>query len=58
MFTSWGQILWPLDYRFALKNNLCRSAYTIPLVIALIMVWKTKDAALRKKIHNQRPVHQ
>jgi inner membrane protein len=29
--------------------------YTIPLVIALIMVWKTKDAALQKK-HNQRPI--
>jgi inner membrane protein len=26
MFTSWGQILWPLDYRFALKQSLCRSA--------------------------------
>jgi inner membrane protein len=24
--------------------------YTIPLVIALIMVWKTKDAALQKYI--------
>lgn len=51
MFTSWGtQILWPLDYRFALKTIfVVDPLYTIPLVIALIMVWKTKDAVLRKK---------
>jgi inner membrane protein len=51
MFTSWGtQILWPLDYRFALKTIfVVDPLYTIPLVIALIMVWKTNDAALRKK---------
>jgi inner membrane protein len=51
MFTSWGtQILWPLDYRFALKTIfVVDPLYTIPLVIALIMVWKTKDAPLRKK---------
>jgi inner membrane protein len=42
-------ILWPLDYRFALKQSLLDPLYTIPLVIALIMVWKTKDAALHKK---------
>jgi inner membrane protein len=51
MFTSWGtQILWPLDYRFALKTIfVVDPLYTIPLIIALIMVWKTKDAVLRKK---------
>jgi inner membrane protein len=51
MFTSWGtQILWPLDYRFALKTIfVIDPLYTLPLVIALIMVWKTKDSVLRKK---------
>jgi inner membrane protein len=51
MFTSWGtQILWPLDYRFALKTIfVIDPLYTIPLIIALIMVWKTKDNILRKK---------
>ena len=51
LFTSWGtQILWPLDDRFALKTIfVIDPLYTIPLVIALIMVWRTKDAILRKK---------
>lgn len=51
LFTSWGtQILWPLDYRFALKTIfVIDPLYTIPLVISLIMVWKTKDTILRKK---------
>ena len=51
MFTSWGtQILWPLDYRFAFKTIfVIDPLYTIPLVISLIMVWKTKDTILRKK---------
>lgn len=51
MFTSWGtQILWPLDYRFALKTIfVIDPLYTIPLVITLILVWKTKDTILRKK---------
>ncbi|TDD74400.1 metal-dependent hydrolase [Flavobacterium caseinilyticum] len=51
MFTSWGtQILWPLDYRFALKTIfVIDPLYTIPLVIALVMVWKQKDTILRKK---------
>lgn len=51
LFTSWGtQILWPLDYRFALKTIfVIDPLYTIPLVIALIMVWKTKNTLLRKK---------
>ncbi|MBC7748624.1 MAG: metal-dependent hydrolase, partial [Methylotenera sp.] len=51
MFTSWGtQILWPLNYRFALKTIfVIDPLYTIPLVIALIMTWKTKNRILRKK---------
>ena len=51
VFTSWGtQILWPLDERFALKTIfVIDPLYTIPLVFALIMVWKTKDTILRKK---------
>lgn len=51
LFTSWGtQILWPLDDRFALKTIfVIDPLYTIPLVIALIMVWKTKDIILRKR---------
>lgn len=51
MFTSWGtQILWPLDYRFALKTIfVIDPLYTIPIIISLIMVWKTKDTILRKK---------
>lgn len=51
LFTSWGtQILWPLDYRFALKTIfVIDPLYTIPLVISLITVWKTKDTILRKK---------
>jgi inner membrane protein len=51
LFTSWGtQILWPLDYRFALKTIfVIDPLYTIPLVISLIMVWKTKYIILRKK---------
>lgn len=51
MFTSWGtQILWPLDHRFALKTIfVIDPLYTIPLVISLIIVWKTKNIILRKK---------
>lgn len=50
-FTSWGtQILWPMDYRFALKTIfVIDPLYTIPLLITLVMVWKTKEALLRKK---------
>jgi inner membrane protein len=50
-FTSWGtQILWPMGYRFALKTIfVIDPLYTIPLLIVLVMVWKTKDALLRKK---------
>lgn len=51
VFTSWGtQILWPLDYRFALKTIfVIDPLYTIPLLISLIFVWKNKDNIIRKK---------
>ncbi|WP_339889409.1 metal-dependent hydrolase [uncultured Flavobacterium sp.] len=51
MFTSWGtQILWPLEYRFALKTIfVIDPLYTIPLLISLIYVWKSKNFVDRKK---------
>lgn len=50
-FTTWGtQILWPLDYRIALKTIfVVDPLYTIPLFIALICVWKNKETIVRKK---------
>ncbi|MEQ3662803.1 MAG: metal-dependent hydrolase, partial [Flavobacterium sp.] len=38
MFTSWGtQILWPFDYRFALKTIfVIDPLYTIPLLVSLL----------------------
>ena len=51
VFTSWGtQILWPLDYRFALKTIfVIDPLYTIPLLISLIFVWKNNDFLIRRK---------
>ncbi len=51
VFTSWGtQILWPLDYRFALKTIfVIDPLYTLPLLISLIFVWKNKDSLIRRK---------
>lgn len=51
MFTSWGtQILWPLNTRFALKTIfVIDPLYTIPLLITVIMAWKTKEIIGRKK---------
>ncbi|HBD25549.1 metal-dependent hydrolase [Flavobacterium sp.] len=51
LFTSWGtQILWPFDYRFALKTIfVIDPLYTIPLLISLIFVWKNKDSQIRRK---------
>ncbi|WP_326935767.1 metal-dependent hydrolase [Flavobacterium sp. PL11] len=51
MFTSWGtQILWPLEHRFALKTIfVIDPLYTIPLIISLIMVGKTKNETFRYK---------
>lgn len=50
-FTTWGtQILWPLPYRFALKSIfVIDPLYTIPLMLSLVWVWKTKDNGLRRK---------
>jgi len=49
-FTSWGtQILWPLPKRFALKTIfVIDPLYTIPLLIALIYVFRTKTKHLRR----------
>lgn len=51
LFTSWGtQILWPLEYRFALKTIfVIDPLYTIPLIISLIFVWKNRDNFIRRK---------
>lgn len=51
LFTSWGtQILWPLDYRFALKTIfVIDPLYTIPLFISLIYVWRNKEHFIRRK---------
>ena len=51
VFTSWGtQILWPLDYRFALKTIfVIDPLFTIPLLISLIFVWKNKEHLIRRK---------
>ncbi len=51
LFTSWGtQMLWPLDYRFALKTIfVIDPLYTIPLLISLIFVWKNKEFLVRRK---------
>lgn len=50
-FTSWGtQILWPLPDRFALKTIfVIDPLYTIPLLISLIYVYRTKVDFLRQK---------
>jgi inner membrane protein len=50
-FTSWGtQILWPLPERFALKTIfVIDPLYTIPLLVALIFVFRTKVDLLRRK---------
>jgi inner membrane protein len=52
MFTSWGtQILWPLDHRFALKTIfVVDPLYTLPLVIVLVLCWKSHNIAHRKNI--------
>ena len=51
IFTSWGtQILWPLEHRFAFKTIfVIDPLYTLPLLIALVIVWKTKSESLRYK---------
>ena len=51
MCTTWGtQILWPLPYRYSLNSIfVIDPLYTIPLLITLILVWRTKDSVLRTK---------
>ena len=51
VFTSWGtQVFWPFQYRFALKTIfVIDPLYTIPLVIALVLVWKNNDFFIRRK---------
>lgn len=50
-FTSWGtQILWPSSERFAFKTIfVIDPLYTIPLLISLIYVFKSKTHLIRKK---------
>jgi inner membrane protein len=50
-FTSWGtQILWPLPERFALKTIfVIDPLYTIPLLIALIYLFRAKNNTDRQK---------
>jgi inner membrane protein len=50
-FTTWGtQILWPLHDRFALKTIfVIDPLYTIPLLISLIYVFRSKTVFLRNK---------
>lgn len=50
-FTSWGtQILWPLPERFALKTIfVIDPLYTVPLLIALIFVFRAKNNTVRQK---------
>jgi membrane-bound metal-dependent hydrolase YbcI (DUF457 family) len=51
MCTTWGtQIFWPLPYRFSANTIfVIDPLYTIPFMIFLIMVWRTKDIVLRRK---------
>jgi inner membrane protein len=51
IFTSWGtQVLWPIEHRFAFKTIfVIDPLYTVPLVVFLILVWKSKDLVKRKK---------
>jgi len=55
MFTSWGtQIFWPLEHRVALKTIfVIDPLYTVPLLIALVYVWKNKKQSLRTKYLNR-----
>jgi membrane-bound metal-dependent hydrolase YbcI (DUF457 family) len=51
MFTTWGtQIFWPLDHRIALKTIfVVDPLYTVPLLIGLVFVWKSKSLESRKQ---------
>lgn len=51
MFTTWGtQIFWPIEHRIALKTIfVVDPLYTIPLIVGLVYVWKSKSLEKRKK---------
>lgn len=51
MFTTWGtQIFWPIEHRIALKTIfVVDPLYTIPLLVGLVYVWKSKSLEKRKK---------
>lgn len=51
MCTTWGtQIFWPLPYRFSANIVfVIDPMYTIPFIVFLILVWRAKDAMLRRK---------
>lgn len=51
MFTTWGtQIFWPIENRIALKTIfVVDPLYTIPLLVGLVYVWKSKTPESRKR---------
>lgn len=51
LFTSWGtQLFWPLPDRLALKTIfVIDPLYTLPLLIGLVMIWRTQNSSLRAK---------
>lgn len=51
MFTSWGtQLFWPLPHRIAFKTIfVVDPLYTVPLLVALVLVWRSKTEVLRRK---------
>ena len=51
MFTSWGtQLFWPLPDRIAFKTIfVIDPLYTLPLAVALVLVWRSKTNVLRRK---------
>jgi len=52
LFTSWGtQVLWPLPHRIAIKTIfVIDPLYTLPLLISLIVAWRTTAVASRRKL--------
>jgi inner membrane protein len=51
LFTSWGtQIFWPLEHRIAWKTIfVVDPLYTIPLLVSLVFVWKSKNLESRNE---------
>jgi inner membrane protein len=52
LFTTWStQFLWPLEQRFAWKTIfVVDPLYTLPLVISLFFIWKSKTEQKRRKL--------